>query len=220
MTTKSSPNMSSFYDRIDTGVDNRADLVDSKGFTIGTFFLKSHSKLSDLNAGFTITSDSVTPIKCVTAANHQAGDHSMSTQDRYVDARLAGIESKLDARMEAMQRFQEQADSRFERITDRLYDEISGLRSDVNKESENSRRHATTTAWATVAGVFAGFAIVIAVAGYWISEQGSYAKSYGNTQVEIQRAADERQEFREAVNGIQETQQSMLERLPPPPSPQ
>lgn len=216
MATKSFHEPSSFYDRIDTGVDNRAELVDPQGFTIGTFFLKSNSKLSDLKAGFTIKSDSVLPIKCVTEADFQAGDHSMSTQDRYVDARLAGIESKLDARMESMQRFQEQSDARFERITDRLYDEITGLRSDVTKESDSSRRHATTTAWATVAGVFGGFAIVIAIAGYWISEQGSYAKSYGETQVEIHRAAEERSDFREAVNGIQETQQSILERLPPP----
>ncbi|MGP5325954.1 hypothetical protein [Vreelandella sedimenti] len=214
MATKNAHEPSSFYDRIDTGVDTRANVVDPRGFTLGTIFLKSTSKLGDLNAGFTIESDLVSPIKCVTDADPQPGEHSMSTQDRYVDARLAGIESKLDARVESMQRFQEQADARFERITDRLYDEITGLRNDVTKESENSRRHATTTAWATVAGVFAGFAIVIAVAGYWISEQGSYAKSYGETQVEIQRAADERSEFREAVNSIQATQESILERLP------
>lgn len=44
----------------------------------------------------------------------------MSSQDRYIDARLAGIESKLDARMEAMQRFQETAEARMERAEDRM----------------------------------------------------------------------------------------------------
>lgn len=163
-----------------------------------------------------------------------AEEAEMSQQDRYIDARLVGIESKLDARMEAMQRFSEQSEvrnremierierqteqseKRFESTTDRLYTEMSGLRSDVMHESINSRRHATQVAIATVASVAAVVALIVTIAGYWISEQGSYAKSYGETQSEIQQAADERAEFREAVQSIQATQLSILERLPQP----
>ena len=215
MATESSHKSPSFMDNVDTGLSHQAFVTNDRGARIGSFFFKAESNLEELKAGFTMKLDSKSPMRFVIDENHRTGEYAMSSQDKYIDARLAGIESKLDARLDAMQRFQEQADSRFERITDRLYDEISGLRSDVSKESESSRRHATTTAWATVAGVFAGFAIVIAVAGYWISEQGSYAKSYGETQVDIQRAETERSEFREAVQAIQSTQQSILERLPP-----
>ena len=148
------------------------------------------------------------------ASTHSSEHEEMSTQDRYIDARLAGIESKLDARMDAMQRFQEQAEQRFQRSTERHETDIALTRQQIHEEFRDARKHSTNTAWATVAGVFAGFAIVIALVGYWISEQGSYAKSYSDTQVEIQRAAGERAEFREAVQSIQQTQQSILERLP------
>ena len=140
----------------------------------------------------------------------------MTTQDRYIDARLAGIESKLDARMDAMQRFQEQAEQRFQRSTERHETDIALTRQQIHEEFRDARKHSTNTAWATVGGVFAVMAVIVTLGGYWISEQGSYAKSYGDTQVEMQRAAGERAEFREAVQSIQQTQQSILERLPAP----
>lgn len=161
----------------------------------------------------------------------------MTHQDRYIDSRLAAIEGKLDARLDAMQRFQDQAEnrnselierierqsdkaeSRFKRATERHETDLALARQQINQEFSDARKHATTTAWATVAGVFAGFAIIAALVGYWVSEQGSYAKSYGEAQVEMERASDERAEFREAVKSIQGTQKSILERLPPPQSP-
>lgn len=151
----------------------------------------------------------------------KAQEHDMSQQDRYIDARLTGIESKLDARMEALQRFQEQAEnrfkeaeSRFERASDRHSAEISLLSQKFDARFDETRRHTTMVG----IGVFAVIAIIAGLSWYWISEQGSYAKSYGETQVEIQRAADERTEFFESVQTIQATQKSILERLPPPDS--
>ncbi|WP_146804514.1 hypothetical protein [Bisbaumannia pacifica] len=150
------------------------------------------------------------------------GADALSQQDRYLDARLEGIESKLDARMEAMQRFQEQAEARFQKAEDRFYQaeerfsgEVAALHQTINTRFDEARRHSTHVAIATVAGVVAAVGLSLAVAVGWISEQGSYAQSYGETQVEIQRAAEERAEFREAVQAIQGTQQSILERLPP-----
>ena len=145
-----------------------------------------------------------------------AGTEAMSTQDRYIDARLTGIESKLDARMEAMQRFQEQAESRFLRATERHETDLALARQQIHEEFRDARKHATNTAWATVGGVLAAIALLVGIGGYWISEQGSYARSYGETQAELQEAASERSEFREAVQSIQATQQSILERLPSP----
>lgn len=154
------------------------------------------------------------------------GDSSMNSQDRYIDARLAGIESKLDARMEALQRFQEQAESRFQRVSERhetdialarqqIHQEFKDARSEMAADAKANRKHSTQVAIGTVAGVLAAIALVAAVTIGWITEQGSYAKSYGETQVEIQRAADERAEFRESVKAIQDTQKAILERLPP-----
>lgn len=164
-------------------------------------------------------------------------EFSMTSQDRYIDARLTGIESKLDARMEAMQRFSEQsearnrelieriehqaeqsekrfkeAESRFERASDRHSAEVSLLSQKFDARFDETRRHTTMVG----IGVFAVIAIIAGLSWYWVSEQGSYAKSYGETQVEIQRASDELAEFRQAVQSIQATQQSILERLPPP----
>ncbi|RUR48829.1 hypothetical protein [Vreelandella populi] len=173
-------------------------------------------------------------------AGHAAGmtqqGENMDYQDRHIDTRLTGIEGKLDAKVDGvrdavsrMQKGFDDAERRFERANSKhdteialarqqVHQEFKEAREAMSNESVANRRHATTVAWATVAGVFAGFAIVITVAGYWISEQGSYAKSYGETQVEMQRAADERADFREAFRAIQVTQQSILERLPPPSS--
>lgn len=159
--------------------------------------------------------------------------NDMSNEGRYIDSRIDGIEGKLDAKIDGirdslarMQKGFDDAERRFERATakhdteialarQQIHQEFKDARGAVASESADNRRHATTVAWATVAGVFAGFAIVITVAGYWISEQGSYAKTYGETQLEIQRAADERAEFRESVKAIQDTQKAILERLPP-----
>lgn len=153
-------------------------------------------------------------------------DARMPSEERYIDMRLAGIESKLDARMDAMQRFQEKAEDRFQRATERHETDIALARQQIHQEfkdaarrmsdeSAASRKHSTNTAWATVGGVFAVMAIIVALFAYWITEQGSYAKSYGENQVQMQQAADERAEFREAVKSIQGTQQSILDRLPP-----
>lgn len=145
----------------------------------------------------------------------------MSTQDGYIDARLNGIESKLDAKVDGvresvarMQKGFDDAEARFERTSERHSAEVALLTQRVNDTAEGIKRHVTATAWAIGAVLVTTLAIIVGVMSYWISEQGSYAKSYGETQVEIQQAADERAEFREAVKSIQATQQSILERLP------
>ena len=150
-------------------------------------------------------------------------ESNMSQQDRFIDARLAGIEAKLDAQVEGiresvarMQKGFDDAENRFERASTRHDTEIALNRQQAQQEFRDSRRHATVLALSTVLGVAAVIGVAAAFAISWIGEQGSYAKSYGETQVEIQRAADERAEFREAVRTIQATQQSILERLPPP----
>lgn len=177
------------------------------------------------------------------SGTNSEAEANMSTQDRHIDARLTGIESKIDARMDAMQQFQEQAEernkdligrverqsekaeSRFQRATERhetdialarqqIHQEFKDASQRMSQESSSNRRHSTQVAIATVASVVALVAVVVTFSAAWMSEQGSYAKSFGETQVEIQRAADERVEFRDAVQAIQQTQQAILERLP------
>lgn len=140
----------------------------------------------------------------------QNQDVHMPTENSYLDARLEGIEKSLDARMDAMQRLQERAEDRFEHASERHSAEIGLLSQKFDAKFEESRRHSTHVG----IGVFAIVAIIATLSWYWISEQGSYARSYGETQVEIQQAADERAEFREAVKSIQATQQSILDKLP------
>ncbi len=156
-------------------------------------------------------------------------DKEMNHQSRYIDARLAGIEGKLDARIEAMQRFQEQAEARFQRATERhetdialarqqIHQEFKDARVGMASESQTNRKHSTQVALGTVAGVLAAFALVVTVAVGWISEQGGYS----DMRLGQQQSAQEMNEFREAVQAIQQTQQHILERLPaaqePPPS--
>lgn len=159
-------------------------------------------------------------------SSHSSRESPMSSQDRYViDARLYGIEKELDAKIDGMRDMVARmeggftkAEERFERSSERHSAEVSLLSQKFDSQFDSARRHSTTTAWATVGGVLAGFAIVIAIAVGWIAEQGSYAKSYGETQVEIQQAADERGEIRDVMRDIQSTQQTILDRLPPPES--
>lgn len=163
-------------------------------------------------------------------ASEQLADHMdstpMSTQDRYIEMRLSGIESKLDARMEAMQRFQEQAEARFQRATERhetdialarqqIHQEFKDARLEMASESQANRKHSTQVALGTVAGVLAAFALVVTVAVGWIGEQGGYSEMRLN---QLQ-SEQEMNEFREAVQSIQQTQQSILERLPAPQEP-
>jgi hypothetical protein len=107
-------------------------------------------------------------------------DTQMSQQDRYIDARLAGIESTLDARMEAMQRFQEQAESRFERATQQLHTDFKEARTELAKESEATRRHSTHVAIGTVAGVLAAVGLGMAVAVSWIGDQSAWLRDSVN----------------------------------------
>ncbi|WP_404466236.1 hypothetical protein LG331_08085 [Vreelandella aquamarina] len=163
---------------------------------------------------------------------HSEQDH-MSAQDRYIDSRLSGIESKLDAQVDGiresvarMQKGFDDAEKRFERAFER-HDAELALQRQKNDQSyqnlydlvDSNKKHASNmaavTIFGTIGGVLAALALVVTLGAGWISEQGSYAKSYGDTQVEIQRATEERAEFREAVQAIQATQQSILERLPP-----
>jgi hypothetical protein len=82
-------------------------------------------------------------------------------------------------------------------------------------ESQANRKHSTQVALGTVAGVLAAFALVVTVAVGWIGEQGGYSEMRLN---QLQ-SEQEMNEFREAVQSIQQTQQSILERLPAPQEP-
>lgn len=151
----------------------------------------------------------------------RSAGQNMTNQDRQIDAHLAGIEGKLDAKIEGiresvmrMQKGFDDAENRFEKAASRHDTEIALYRQQTQQEFKDSRRHAVVVSITTIFGVAAVIGIVAAFAIGWIGEQGSYARSFGETQVELQRAADERAEFREAVQTIQQTQQDILERLP------
>lgn len=108
---------------------------------------------------------------------------AMSTQDRYIDARLAGIESKLDARMEAMQRFQEQAEARMDRQTRESETRLADLyakteaRMDVlHADNKGLRVHL----WAAVLTAVLGFAGVAALMQSTVVEQGAWLRDSVN----------------------------------------
>ena len=168
-----------------------------------------------------------------TMRSSKNGGQSMSSQDKHIETRIAGIEAKLDAQVEGiresvarMQKGFDDADRRFERAFER-HDAELALQRQKNDQSyqalydlvDSNKKHASNmaavTIFGTIGGVLAALALVVTLGAGWITEQGSYAKSYGETQVEIQRAADERAEFRESVKAIQDTQRAILERLPP-----
>ncbi|MBY6030011.1 hemolysin XhlA family protein [Halomonas sp. DP8Y7-1] len=103
----------------------------------------------------------------------------MSTQDRYIDARLEGIEKKLDARMEALQRFQEQADVRAEKAVER-----------VEKAVERAEASNRSTRW-TVIGT--GLAVIGLVATIL----------YGNLTAFQQTVSDQGAWLRQSVERIE-----------------
>lgn len=167
------------------------------------------------------------------------------TTDRELDARLSGIENKLDANLALIRDRQdadagwtkeiigriekqsEQAEARFEKACTRHDAELALQRQKTDESYRNlynlidgTRKHASNmaavTIFGTVGGVLAALALVVTLGAGWISEQGSYARSYGETQVELQRGADERAETREALQSIQSTQQTIIDRLPSP----
>lgn len=111
----------------------------------------------------------------------------MSIQDRYIDARLAGIEDKLDARMEAMQRFQEQADARMredhakaEARFERAEERIDARVSELAEEMRTTRRHASAMSLATIAAVVATLAIAGTFITSQFSEQGAWLRDSVN----------------------------------------
>ncbi|WP_445012194.1 hypothetical protein [Vreelandella stevensii] len=121
---------------------------------------------------------------------NKAQEPNMSQQDRYIDARLAGIESKLDARMEALQRFQEQAEARAERnardaetrmtqavkdAEDRmtqLYLKTDERMDALHADNKGLRVHL----WAAVLTAVLGFAGVAALMQSTVSEQGAWLR--------------------------------------------
>lgn len=122
----------------------------------------------------------------------------MSNTDRYIDARLAGIESKLDARADAMQRFTEQAEARmerfseqaearnakseerFERITRQLHEDFIGARQEMVAESKATRRHVSIMSATTIGAVLAGFAIIATLSVGWMSDQSAWLRDSVN----------------------------------------
>ncbi|WP_348826500.1 hypothetical protein [Halomonas sp. RT37] len=161
-------------------------------------------------------------------SNVPKDSQKMATHDRHIDERLALIEQGLERRMADLQRFQERAEDRFERATERHDAELALQRQKTDESYrslfnlvDGSRKHASNmaavTIFGTIGGVLAALALVTTLGAGWISDQGTYAKSYGENQVEMQQAADERAEFRETMKSIQATQQAILDRLPESP---
>ena len=196
-----------------------AMLYDKQGGSPAVVFRSNQTQLFEFGDEQGDTNQSST-------SNEHPDSDPMTTHDRYIDAHLAGIEKKLDARMEAMQRFQEQAEARFQRATERhetdialarqqIHQEFKDARLEMASESQANRKHSTQVALGTVAGVLAAFALVVTVAVGWIGEQGGYSEMRLN---QLQ-SEQEMNEFREAVQTIQQTQQSILERLPAPQEP-
>lgn len=131
------------------------------------------------------------------AEAHHGAD-ALSQQNRYLDARLEGIEGRLDARMEAMQRYQEQADSRmeqsrkesearfsawnqaaearFEKAEQRIDDRVG----EVLQEMRETRRHVSvmsaTTIGVTVGSVIAALAVAVTLMASQINEQGAWLR--------------------------------------------
>lgn len=116
----------------------------------------------------------------------------MASQDRFIDARLEGIEAKLDARMDALQRFQEQADARAERAVER-----------VEKAVERAEASNRSTRW-TVIGT--GVAVIGLVATIL----------YGNLTAFQQTVSDQGAWLRQSVERIE----SKVEARPAPASPE
>ncbi|QFT84938.1 hypothetical protein FIU88_08115 [Halomonas sp. THAF12] len=157
-------------------------------------------------------------------ATHE--DAPMNATDRHIE----GIEKKLDARMEAMQRFNEQADernrdliARMERQAEqaegrmsqdfqKLDDRVDALHAD----NKSLRKHV----WGAVLTTVLGFAGIVALMqtsmDNTISEQGAWIRQ------NVDRADQERSDTSSALQSIQATQQSIqetqaaiLDRLPP-----
>ncbi|MBY5984423.1 hypothetical protein KUW18_10010 [Halomonas sp. DP5Y7-2] len=162
-----------------------------------------------------------------------SGSDGMDRQDRYIDARLEGIEAKLDARMEAMQRFNEQADERNRDLISRMerqaeqaegrmsrdFQKLDDRVNTLHDDNRSLRRHVWGAVLTTVLG-FAGIvALLQASMGNTISEQGAWIRQ------NIDRADQERSDTNSTLQSIQATQQSIqeaqaaiLNRLPPQPS--
>jgi hypothetical protein len=111
-----------------------------------------------------------------TTQPHTPREFDMSTQDRYMDARLAGIESKLDARMDALERFQEQAEARRERHTTEAEARSGRAEARLEKAIESFKADNKTTRW-TVIGT--GIAVVSLIAAIMIGLLTAFQQTVG-----------------------------------------
>lgn len=150
---------------------------------------------------------------------------AMSTHDRYIDARLEGIEKTLDARIEAMQRFSEQADERNRDLISRMEGQATQveerMRVDFQKldkrvdalhdDHKGLRKHIWGAVLTTVIGVAAIVALMQSSMEAVISEQGAWIRQ------NVDRADQERSENRAVLKSIQDTQDAILNRLPTAP---
>lgn len=114
---------------------------------------------------------------------HKAASDNMSTTDRYIDARLAGIESKLDARMEAMQKFTEQAEKRNQGLIDELKQDAR----QASKETQQAAKRTVLNTWmaslTTILGVGAillasvtAFQSSVSAVQGTVAEQGAWLR--------------------------------------------
>lgn len=150
--------------------------------------------------------DSIKYRYTTSSPNNPTSGVDMSTQDRYIDARLSGIESTLDARMAAMQRFQEQADARLEKVEARFEKAEERFEASISRVESSNR----STRW-TVIGT--GIAVIGLVATVMygtltafqqtVSEQGEAMRQSVSEQGAWLRQSVERIESTPAIPAAQ-----------------
>lgn len=112
------------------------------------------------------------PQLMIVGARAQGYDEPMNQNDRYLDARLEGIEKKIDARLDAMQRIQDQADARTARLEQDLLRSVGDIKAD-NKNLRMVVITSTLTVVLTVLGLFIGF---VQISQSTIAEQNAWLR--------------------------------------------
>lgn len=100
----------------------------------------------------------------------------MTDYYRYIDTRLADIEAKLDIRMAAMQRFQEQSEARLERQVKEAEHRMGKAVSDVKTDSKTTRVTVVTTAIGSVIAMGGLVAAIVFSFQATVSEQGAWLR--------------------------------------------
>lgn len=136
----------------------------------------------------------------------------MSTMDRYIDARLTGIESKLDARMEAMQRFSEQADARMERQAKEAEARNRALIAEMKEDAKEAAQETRQASRRTVLNVWmAALTTILGAGAILLASVTAFQSSVSAVQGTV---AEQGAWLRDSVNRIEQRIEA-----PPPPQP-